>query len=141
MWEMLGWAIAFGLLAISGWFLVNLLYIVLVWIDRKLNPEPVKPEPLTRSVVGGSVYLRRGDQILDVGRGVRLSLSNGLEDEPNQEILTWEGKRRIVGSSPPISMSMRIVKDALGAGDNPGPALPMAQGQWLPNFGEDEDEP
>jgi len=144
MWETLGWVIAFGLLGIGGYFLFNLAYIVLVWIDTQLNSEPAKPEPLKRSVVNGSVYLRRGDQILDVGRGVRLSLSSGLEDEPNADMLTWEGKRRIVGSSPPINMTMQLIRKALGDGDNSGPALPMQQGanpnQWLPVFGEDEDE-
>jgi len=141
MWEFTFWVTVLGLLGLVGWFLTNLVASLSVWIDTKLNSEPVKPEPLTRSVVNGSIYLRRGDKVLDVGRGVRLSLSNGLEDEPNQEVLTWEGRRRIVSSSPPISMSMQILRKALGAGDDPGPALPMAQGQsrWLPNW-SDEDE-
>lgn len=139
MFETVLWATVLGLLAIGMVFLFYLSQSVLIWVDRRLNPEPgAPPEPVERLAVGGSVYLVQGDRILDVGRGLLMTLAEGMLDEPNQEVLVWEGKRRIVHSSPTINM--RVVRQALGT-DGP-PALPTGQNAgpgWL-QWEDEEDE-
>lgn len=121
MVELIKWIVGIGGTALIGVWLWGICQISLEWMYRKALPEPPEPQKIDRLIVGGSPYLVQGDKILDVGRALIMSL-DGLANDPNVAILEWEGKRRILHSSPTISM--KVVQQALDGGPK---ALPMPE--------------
>ena len=89
-------------------------------LRRDIDPE----KNLLIKRANGDVYMVNLSQgrVLDVNRGLVMTLEQGLVSEVNSEILEWESKRRIVRDSPTINM--RIVQEALTGGP---PALPTPQ--------------
>lgn len=91
--------------------------------------------------IQGALYLvnRKRGRVLDIGRGVLFDLEQGVVTQPDRLLVEAEQRRRILHSSP--SISMRIIQQALGADDGAlPPLLPGGQGggAWLPTLQEFE---
>lgn len=125
------------------YFGAALFIVIIALIARADFLEAIKmpPEKGKRLIIrnGGSLYLADLGlgRVLDIGRGLTMTLQDGIIGEVNQDVLTWEGRRRVIHSAPKV-INMSVVKRLMGDGDGAlPPLLPGGQdGSFLPTLTE-----